>query len=67
MTWIAAIISLVGNYLNSTKRVSGFYIWIGCNLWWLAYDIANGIYARAVLDVVQTAFCIFGIIKWGQD
>ena len=64
MTWFLAVISLAGNYLNSTKRISGFYIWIGCNIGWLIYDISNGIYARAILDIVQTAFCVLGIIKW---
>lgn len=64
MTWLLAVISLAGNYLNSTKRISGFYIWIACNTGWLIYDIANGIYARAILDIVQTAFCVLGIIKW---
>lgn len=64
MTWLLTIISLVGNFLNSTKRISGFYIWIGCNTGWLIYDIINGVYARAALDIVQTCFCILGIYEW---
>lgn len=64
MTWLLTIISLAGNFLNSTKRISGFYIWIVCNLGWLIYDIINGIYSRAVLDIVQTGFCILGIYEW---
>lgn len=66
MTWILTAISLAGNYLNSTKHRSGFWIWIICNTGWLIYDIYNGIYARAVLDIVQTAFCILGLIKWKE-
>ena len=67
MTWVLAIVSLFGNFLNSTKRVSGFYVWIACNIGWLVFDIVSGIYARAILDIVQTAFCVFGIIYWRDN
>lgn len=64
MTWLLTLISLTGNYLNSTKRVTGFYVWILCNTGWFIYDAYNGIYARMILDMVQTAFCVLGIIEW---
>lgn len=64
MTWAFTLASLAGNYLNCRKRVAGFYIWILCNMAWLGYDIMSGIYSRAVLDIVQTAFCIYGIRHW---
>ena len=64
MTWVLALVSLAGNYLNANKRRSGFYIWIACNIGWLTYDIINQIYGRAFLDIVQTAFCVMGLIRW---
>lgn len=66
MTWILAVVSLFGNVLNSRKSVLGFYVWILCNIGWLVYDIKNGIYARVVLDIVQTILCMYGIKKWGE-
>lgn len=64
MTWILAIISLAGNVLNSNKIVYGFHVWIICNVGWLIYDISNSIYARACLDLIQTALCLYGIRTW---
>jgi nicotinamide riboside transporter PnuC len=66
MTWLFTAISLLGNYLNCRKLRCGFLVWIVCNICWLAYDIMNGIYSRAVLDIVQTGFSIYGYIEWGK-
>ena len=66
MTWLFTAISLLGNYLNCRKVRSCFLVWIVCNLCWLAFDIINGIYSRAVLDIVQTAFSIYGYVEWGK-
>lgn len=30
-------------------------------------NIANIAHSRAALDVVQTAFCVFGFINWGGE
>lgn len=64
MMWILTVASLVGNYLNSSKRICGFYVWILCNTGWMVYDISTEIYSRAILDIIQTGFCVLGIIKW---
>ena len=62
--WLVTILSLYGNVLNVKKNKFGFIVWIGANLAWLAYDIWSGLYSRAALDIVQTAFCVWGIIEW---
>lgn len=67
LTWILTTISLVGNFLNCKKMRSGFMLWLVCNTGWLAYDLYNGIYARANLDIVQSAFCIYGLIEWKKE
>lgn len=65
--WVVTAICLFGNALNVKKRVSGFYVWIVSNLCWLAYDLLTGLYSRALLDIVQTGFCVWGIIEWKRE
>lgn len=65
--WLVTILSLTGNALNVKKKVSGFYVWVVSNLLWLAYDISTGLYSRAALGLVQTGFCIWGIIEWKRN
>lgn len=66
MTWIFTAISLIGNFLNCRKIRFGFLVWVVCNTCWLVYDIVSHIYSRAVLDIVQTGFAIYGYIEWGK-
>lgn len=66
ITWILTVISLVGNYLNCRKIRICFIIWILCNIGWMIYDLHGRIYSRALLDLVQTAFSIYGYISWGK-
>ena len=67
ITWGLTSFSLLGNYLNCRKRVTGFRIWIACNLGWMVFDIIHGVWARVFLGAVQTAFCIYGLIRWTQE
>lgn len=62
--WLVTALSLYGNVLNVKKKVSGFVVWVIANGLWLTYDIVTGLYSRAALDIVQTAFCVWGIIEW---
>ena len=64
MTWALTILSLIGNFLNSRKNIKGFYVWTVCNMGWIVYDFTVHNYARVVLGVIQTLFCIYGIINW---
>ena len=63
-TWIIAILSIAGNFLNVKKRVEGFYLWGITNLAWVAIDIKAGLYAQAALFLVYTGLAIWGIWKW---
>ena len=65
--WALTIISLTGNLMNCIKMRSCFLLWIGCNIGWLIIDIGTGTYSRALLDVVQTIFAVFGYVAWGLD
>lgn len=64
LMWLVTILSLYGNVLNVKKKRSGFVVWVIANVLWLIYDIWTGLYSRAALDTVQTAFCVWGIIEW---
>lgn len=66
MTWALTVACLFGSLLNSLKIKACFYVWIVCNVGWSIVDIMAGAYSRVVLDVVQMAFSVFGIIKWGK-
>ena len=63
---ILTIISLLGNLLNCKKIVICFYIWIVCNIGWTIIDIKEKSYPRAILDIVQIGFSIYGIKKWKE-
>jgi len=62
--WFVTFLSLAGNVLNVKKKRSGFIVWIFANCIWLAYDFWCGTYSRCLLDVVQTIFCVWGLIEW---
>lgn len=64
LMWLVTALSLYGNVLNVKKKRSGFVVWVIANALWLIYDIWTGLYSRAALDIVQTAFCVWGIVEW---
>lgn len=66
MTWLLTAISLLGNWLNCRKVRACFVLWITCNLGWTWIDITGGVYSRAILDVVQIGFSVYGLWKWGE-
>lgn len=65
-TWITTAISLLGTVLNVKKLKACFYLWTVGNVLWLLWDISQALYSRAVLDVVQLAFAVWGIYEWGK-
>ena len=66
ITWLFTAVSLAGTVLNVRKNILCFYLWSVGNIAWLTYDIASGLYSRAVLDVVHLAFAIWGICAWRE-
>ena len=62
-TWIITFISLAGTVLNVRKNILCFYLWAVGNIAWLAFDVASGLFSRAVLDTVHLAFAIWGGIR----
>ena len=67
ITWLFTAVSLAGTVLNVKKNILCFYLWSVGNIAWLTYDIASGLYSRAILDVVHLAFAIWGIFAWREE
>ena len=67
ITWLFTAVSLAGTVLNVRKNILCFYLWSVGNIAWLTYDIASGLYSRAVLDVVHLAFAIWGLFAWREE
>ena len=63
-TWVITVISLTGTILNVKKNALCFWLWAFGNIAWLSYDLSLELYSRAVLDMVQLGFAIWGIIEW---
>jgi len=42
-------------------------LWAIGNIAWLGFDVASGLFSRAVLDTVHLAFAIWGIFAWRKD
>lgn len=67
LTSFITIICLVGTVLNVKKIIWCFYLWCLGNLLWLAFDLYSGLYSRAVLDIVQFGFAVWGIVEWSKN
>ena len=65
-TWVFTAISLAGTVLNVRKNILCFYLWSIGNIAWLGFDVASGLFSRAVLDPVHLAFAIWGIFAWRE-
>jgi nicotinamide riboside transporter PnuC len=67
ISWITTAICLLGTILNVKKLNTCFYLWLIGNILWLCIDIYNGLWSRAILDVVQGVLAVWGIIEWRKN
>lgn len=63
--WLATAICLAGTVLNVKKIRLCFVLWAAGNIAWLAIDVHNRLYSRALLDLVQLALAVWGAVEWG--
>jgi nicotinamide riboside transporter PnuC len=59
-------VCLTGTVLNVKKNVLCFYLWAVGNVAWLVYDLLTGLYSRAMLDLIQLGFALWGIWEWSR-
>ena len=67
ISWITTAICLLGTILNVKKLNACFYLWLFGNILWLCIDIYNGLWSRAILDIVQGVLAVWGIIEWRKN
>ena len=67
ISWITTAICLTGTVLNVKKIKLCFWLWLIGNILWLIIDINNGLWSRAILDIVQGALALWGIIEWRKE
>lgn len=66
VSWVAAIASLVGVWLNIRRNVACFWIWLVTNSAWVVVDLHAGIFAQAALQGVYVGLSIYGILSWSR-
>jgi hypothetical protein len=63
-TWLLAIVSLVGTYLNIKKQKACFIIWGLTNALWVLYDFSIGAIAQAALMLCYFVLAVHGFYEW---
>ena len=66
-TWAVTVLSLTGTALNVRRNIWCFYLWAVGNIAWLVYDLLTGLYSRAMLDLLQLGFALWGILEWSRN
>lgn len=66
LTWTTTFLCLTGTVLNVKKKWMCFVFWIIGNVLWLGFDVCTGLYSRAMLDIVQLGFAIWGLVEWKE-
>lgn len=67
ISWITTAMCLTGTILNVKKIKFCFWLWLIGNILWLIIDIKNGLWSRAILDIVQGVLALWGIIEWRKE
>ncbi len=66
LTWVISAVALAGTILNAEKIRTGFWLWLGSNMFWTVYDFSIGAYAQGALFAVYTLLAVRGLIVWKQ-
>ena len=64
ISFLLAVISLIGNYFVNKQKIVGFYIWIAANILWAILFYYTKIYGSAILMLIYIVFCVHGILSW---
>lgn len=64
LIWALTALSIVGVWLNIKKNIWGFYLWLIGDIGWIYVDFKAGLTGQAVLFIVYSALCIYGIYEW---
>ena len=67
ISWIATAIAIIGTIANANKKRFGFWFWLISNVFWVAFNIYNKMYAQAAVYVFNSAMCIVGLRQWKRN
>ena len=67
ISWIFTAIAIIGTVANSYQKRFGFWFWLTSNLFWVTFNIANGIYSQAAVYIFNSAMCIVGLRQWKKN
>lgn len=67
IAWIGTILSLTGQIVTIYKSVWGWVIWLLADLFWLGWNLHQGLLAQTVLYVVYTVITMWAIYKWSPE
>ena len=65
--YIAAIVSLIGIFLNARKHMGCWPVWLVSNIMWITYSGIEGDMPSIILWVTFSIFNIYGWWKWRKD
>jgi nicotinamide riboside transporter PnuC len=66
MSYVIAVLSLIGVILNIKKIKYGFVVWIFTNAYWCIHDFSSGQYAQSGLFFVYFILAVWGVIEWSK-
>ena len=62
--WLVTVASLIGTVANIYQRRWCFWVWLGTNIAWAAYDAWIGAVAQAALMAVYACLSVWGLLTW---
>lgn len=67
MTWLAVVLSLVGNVGVIRKRRWGFSCWVCANAIWIADALGRADAQQTLLWGVYLALALCGWVRWSAE
>lgn len=64
--WIAAILGLLGAFLNAKQLKIGFIVWIICNIIQIFLAYQSKQFYNILLFLAYTGMCIWGYFHWSK-
>lgn len=67
ISYLATLLCFVGTVLNIKKMKLCFVMWLLGNVIWFLIDIQTNTISRAILDITQLMFNLWGIFEWRKS
>jgi nicotinamide riboside transporter PnuC len=67
MGWLALILNIWGNFALTQKSIKGWLIRLACNVAFIIYSYAFGVWPLLVNHVIFAGVNIFGWLEWSKD